>query len=171
MKRVAENRHYSILLGFAFLGAYRKERLRGVRKALGEKVWRQRKMEVAFNEGRAWHFLGLGHLAVPRYWRCLALAEEGGGSGSQGVDMSPNADDDDDDDDDEGAGADVNNDTTMQDVADPESPPEQPEIPDEATLRNEPDYSREAALSLQHMMALAGNMAEARRIGEQYLVY
>lgn len=103
MKRQAENRHYLALQGVGFFDEYRRLRLgTNKRKGKGEgvgvaegrglepEVERQRKMEVEFNEGRMWHLLGLLHLAVPAYERCLAVEElpkgtEGGGDGD--VDM------------------------------------------------------------------------------------
>ncbi|KAI9496809.1 hypothetical protein BDB00DRAFT_807244 [Zychaea mexicana] len=59
MSRKTSNRHFQILQGFYFLDKYR--RLRG------------KCQETEFNFGRAFHLLGLTHLAVPHYERVLVM--------------------------------------------------------------------------------------------------
>jgi len=54
--------------GFAFLLEYY-----GVRQKAGNHSQRQ---ESEYNVGRAYHLLGLTHLALPYYERCLALSED-----------------------------------------------------------------------------------------------
>lgn len=173
MKRVAENRHYSILLGLAFFGEYKRRRLGSVRK--GGRVWRQRRMEVAYNEARAWHFLGLAHLAMPKYERCLAIA--GGEAVPDQVDDEGPCDQHNGNTDKNGQHEDVDVTDAHADAhAEPThgtnstNEPE-PELEDESNPRDEPDYAHEAAFALQHMMVLAGNTKEARRIGERWLVF
>ncbi|KEQ69563.1 TPR-like protein [Aureobasidium namibiae CBS 147.97] len=67
MKRQSENRHWQIYQGVAFLERYVEQRL-----STGQKIHEQ---EARYNKGRAWHLLGIMHLAIPEYERCLALAE------------------------------------------------------------------------------------------------
>lgn len=69
MKRQSENRHWMVLQGLGFLGRYRRVRTRMVEE-MGREVYRQ---EAEYNIARAWHFLGLTHLAIRGYRRCLAL--------------------------------------------------------------------------------------------------
>lgn len=78
IKRQSENRHYNLMQGFSFLFAYYD-----IRKASEVAIERQ---ECEFNVGRAYHMLGLTHLAIPYYERCLQLSEEiqrVGGEGAQ----------------------------------------------------------------------------------------
>lgn len=122
---------------------------------MGSRARANRDMELEFNEARAWHQLGLMHLAVPAYERCLAVEvrqrspaatrcstttdceEEGNASGIG----KPRADDDDNDDDDD----------------------------DDECL--EPDFKREAAYALQNIFAVGGDVKAARAIGEKWLVF
>lgn len=87
MKRQSENRHWQIFQGLAFLDRYTDIRLRGGeagatgaeekgKKKRGEAPSAMERQEVEFNRGRVFHLLGLAHLAIPAYERCLALAEE-----------------------------------------------------------------------------------------------
>ncbi|KAI8393461.1 uncharacterized protein BYT42DRAFT_551117 [Radiomyces spectabilis] len=59
MQRKTDNRHLQIMQGMMFLFEYRK--LRGPNQ------------ETEYNLGRAFHLLGLTHLAVPHYERALCL--------------------------------------------------------------------------------------------------
>ena len=43
-----------------------------LRKKTGLKIHEQ---EAVYNVGRSWHLLGIMHLAIPEYEKCLALAE------------------------------------------------------------------------------------------------
>ncbi|KAL9046528.1 MAG: hypothetical protein Q9214_000653 [Letrouitia sp. 1 TL-2023] len=65
IKRQANNRHHLLALGFSFLFEYYK-----IRRASSIPAERQ---EAEYNVGRAYHLLGLPHLAAPYYGRCLAL--------------------------------------------------------------------------------------------------
>jgi general transcription factor 3C polypeptide 3 (transcription factor C subunit 4) len=67
MKRQSENRHWQIYQGLAFLNRYAE-----LRKKTGLKIHEQ---EAVYNVGRSWHLLGIMHLAIPEYEKCLALAE------------------------------------------------------------------------------------------------
>lgn len=71
MKRQSENRHYQIGQGLAFMRQYYN-----LRTAPGEgkdKCRAVHEQEAEYNVSRMWHFLGLTHLAVPGYERCLEL--------------------------------------------------------------------------------------------------
>jgi general transcription factor 3C polypeptide 3 (transcription factor C subunit 4) len=66
-KRQSENRQYQIQQGLAFLFKYYDIRTRG-KVAL-------HMQEAEFNVAMMWHSLGLLHLALPAYERCLKLSE------------------------------------------------------------------------------------------------
>lgn len=68
VKRQAENRHYEIQQGLAFLYRYKELRARD-NVALHAQ-------EAEFNVGRVWHMLGLQHLAIPSYERVLELSKK-----------------------------------------------------------------------------------------------
>ena len=65
IKRQSDNRQHLLAQGFAFLFEY--YRIRSNSDTTAEK------QEAEFNMGRAYQLLGLSHLAVPFYERCLAL--------------------------------------------------------------------------------------------------
>lgn len=67
IKRQSENRHYLIMQGFSFLYTYYHDR-----KLSDVPSERQ---EAEFNVGRAYHMLGLTHLGIPYYERCLAMSD------------------------------------------------------------------------------------------------
>lgn len=67
IKRHAENRHYLLMQGLAFLMEYYDDR-----QSTGNPCFRQ---EAEYNVGRAYHLLGLTHLAIPYYERCLELGQ------------------------------------------------------------------------------------------------
>jgi len=66
MKRQSENRQYQVQQGLAFLFRYYELRAKG-----NVAVHIQ---EAEFNIGRAWHALGLTHLALPAYERCIEMS-------------------------------------------------------------------------------------------------
>ena len=68
IKRQAENRHGQIIQGLSFLFKYLRRR-----ETSKEPVERQ---EAFFNVGRAFHMLGLQHLAVDYYEQCLDIDQE-----------------------------------------------------------------------------------------------
>lgn len=74
MKRQAENRHWSIMMGLGFLGKYKRIR-KEMAKSTGRRLYEQ---EAEYNVARAWHFLGLDHLAVGGYHKCLRIRDEMG---------------------------------------------------------------------------------------------
>lgn len=65
IKRQSGNRHHLMMQGFAFLFAYYDLRQRA--NVISEK------QEAEYNVAQAYHMLGLTHLAIPYYGRCLAL--------------------------------------------------------------------------------------------------
>jgi general transcription factor 3C polypeptide 3 (transcription factor C subunit 4) len=69
LKRQADNRHYLILQGLAFMQEYRR-----IREREGSLL--SEKQEMEFNFARVWHSLGLLHLAVDGYQRALAIGDE-----------------------------------------------------------------------------------------------
>ncbi|EFR04389.1 hypothetical protein MGYG_07396 [Nannizzia gypsea CBS 118893] len=68
LKRQSDNRHYLVMEGLAFMQEYR--RIRSQSSIL------QEKQEVEFNFARVWQLLGIGHLAVEGYQKCLEIGEE-----------------------------------------------------------------------------------------------
>ncbi|KZF24968.1 TPR-like protein [Xylona heveae TC161] len=68
LKRQSENRQYLIMQGLSFLFAYHD-----IRMASSHPSERQ---EAEFNVGNAFHLLGLNHIAIPYYERCLTIGEE-----------------------------------------------------------------------------------------------
>ncbi|KAH8909961.1 TPR-like protein, partial [Coniochaeta sp. PMI_546] len=71
LKRQAPNRQYLITQGFAFFQKYYHHRMAS--PYAGER------QEAKFNMGRAYHILGLGHLAVKYYREVLDESRERGG--------------------------------------------------------------------------------------------
>ena len=68
IKRQSGNRHHLIVQGFGFLFTYYD--LRQCADVVSGK------QEAEYNVARAYHMLGLTHLAVPFYQRCLALSDQ-----------------------------------------------------------------------------------------------
>lgn len=79
IKRQAANRHHLITQGLTFLFAYYD-----LRRRSGDASEQQ---EAEFNVARAYHMLGLTHLAIPYYERCLSCS-----NGLQEVRSSPRDD-------------------------------------------------------------------------------
>ena len=67
IKRQSGNRHHLMTQGFAFLFTYYNIRQRA---DIASEM-----QEAEFNVARAYHMLGLTHLAFPYYQRCLALSK------------------------------------------------------------------------------------------------
>ncbi len=66
LKRQADNRHQILMQGLAFLLEYYDCRRQS--SNLSEK------QEAEYNVAHAYHLLGLTHLAIPYYERCLAMS-------------------------------------------------------------------------------------------------
>ena len=71
MKRQSANRHRLITQGLTFLFCYYD--LRSTSRSSSER------QEAEFNVARTYHMLGLTHLAVPYYERCLCLGHRSHG--------------------------------------------------------------------------------------------
>ena len=67
LKRQADNRHVILMQGFAFLMDYYDSRQRSHSPS--------KRQEAEFNVARAYHLLGLTHLAIPYYERCTSLSK------------------------------------------------------------------------------------------------
>ena len=254
MKRQCENRQHAVAMAVGFFRMYRTVRLGEVEvevgaeggvdneaesgASLGESdtpsastakskarwIRSQRLMEVELNEGRFWHHLGLLHLAIPAYERCLAVAHEPPPQphtrpqadteaspprpnensacldDAMDIDIAIDTDTSLDrrgdtvmQDNDFNEGADQAGDTakdafknTAKDLAkdqandenknkpNPEPQPKpqpQPEDETEPAVEPEPDFKMEAAFALQHIWALGGDVARAREITREWLVY
>lgn len=65
-KRQSENRQFQIQQGLSFVFRYYD-----LRTEANIAVYKQ---EAEFNVGRVWHALGLTHLAIPAYERCIQLS-------------------------------------------------------------------------------------------------
>ena len=65
-KRQSDSRHHLIMQGFAFLSSYYD-----LRQASTQACERQ---EADYNVARAFHLLGLTHLAIAYYERCLGYS-------------------------------------------------------------------------------------------------
>ena len=68
IKRQSENRHYLLLQGISFLSAYYDTRRESEVPA--------ERQEAEFNVGRTYHMMGLTHLAIPHYEKCLDMDVE-----------------------------------------------------------------------------------------------
>ena len=68
MKRQALNRQFHIQQGISFINAYHRIRMESAGAAL-------ERQEAEFNVAVTWHTLGLTHLAMRAYQRCIELAE------------------------------------------------------------------------------------------------
>ncbi len=71
LKRQTDNRQHNVLQGITFLSRYYNSRKNSLRT--------EERQEAHFNMARAYHMLGLTHLAIPFYWKVL---HESSGSGS-----------------------------------------------------------------------------------------
>lgn len=151
LKRQAENRHYLILQGLSFMSLYRKVRCQGKidqeaatdgnEEAHIEDSSLSQCQEVEFNYGRVYHSLGLLHQAIPCYERVLELGER-----IQTAQKNRNAGTKKD----TGKAPDSEKDNTQHILAE--------------------DFTPEAAVALQNIYAINGNVAGAREITQKYLV-
>jgi len=246
MKRQCENRQHAVAQAVGFFGMYRRLRLAEVEvhedvkrnedenmdksvkygitpssdapiaKAKAHWVRSQRLMEVEMNEGRFWHHLGLLHLAIPAYERCLAVPmvpyphpqshphphphpqpqanptpqpapHASGPLADDAVDLDvpstinpyldPNGDTAMTDYDsvdgqvakDQTATDSIGDATSTQAIDDNNN--ETRNESDEDETEPEPDFKMEAAFALQHIWALGGDVARAREITREWLVY
>jgi len=68
LKRQIENRQHSILQGLTFIFRYYDAR--------SESQHIEERLEAHYNVARAYHMLGLVHLALPYYWKVLNEGSE-----------------------------------------------------------------------------------------------
>lgn len=66
IKRQADNRHHILMQGLAFLLEYYHDR--------GRSTSASERQEAEYNVAHAYHLLGLIHLSIPYYERCLDLS-------------------------------------------------------------------------------------------------
>jgi general transcription factor 3C polypeptide 3 (transcription factor C subunit 4) len=95
-----------------------------------------------YNVGRSWHLLGIMHLAIPEYERCLALAE---GVREEARERKRG----------EREGMRINEDEDWED--------EEEEVDPE-------EFTQEAAFALMHILAMNSNEKAAKKIADKYLV-
>ena len=180
MRRTAKDKHYHVLEGVAWLERYRKIRLkRDLKRKRARDEKNMVRMEVSYNEGRFWHLLGLSHLAVGCYERCLRVGEgrahDGEGDGDVRMRDGGSAEESDDDDgelsdvsfvddeeenraEDQDANRNTENDSSRDDGN---------SLPASAI----PSFKRTAAYALQQLLAMGGDVAGARKVGDKYLVF
>lgn len=154
LKRQAENRHYLILQGLSFMSLYRKVRCQKkidqeVNNDANEKTQTDISslsecQEVEYNYGRVYHSLGLLHQAIPCYERALELGDQIQ-SARKGKKAGSSED--------KGKA--------------PDHGEKKDETPEDILVE---DFSPEAAVALQNIYALNGNIAGARKVTEKYLI-
>ena len=147
------HRHFHVLQGVGWFGEYRRVRLASRSSEAEER--KRRRIEVEFNEGRLYHGLGLNHLAMPAYLRCLKIAQE---DEAKGFDDKTGR----------GSGLDSNAAGATEDDRDGEAITLTETGAERVTV---PDFTREAAYALQLMLAMGGDIRAARAIGEKWLVF
>jgi len=80
MQRQCENRHIQALQAITFLFEYYDARVAagesGESPTEKERVKAEMRQEAEFNVARSFHHLGLAHLAIPYYQRCLGISDE-----------------------------------------------------------------------------------------------
>jgi general transcription factor 3C polypeptide 3 (transcription factor C subunit 4) len=69
LKRQTDNRQHNILQGLTFLFRYYESRKTSLRM--------EERQEAHFNMARAYHMLGLTHLAIPFYWKVFDELSKG----------------------------------------------------------------------------------------------
>ena len=144
IKRQAENRHGLIIEGLSFLFKYLERREQST--ALVER------QEATFNVGRAFHMLGLAHLAIPYYERCLEISGEmqkdrGARTGESGKVVQEDAD----------------GDAVLPDAGNAEDGKG-------AEDEYKEDFAMEAAYALQVIWLASENVEQAMEITEKWLV-
>ncbi|KAI9670277.1 MAG: transcription factor TFIIIC subunit tfc4 [Alyxoria varia] len=193
-RRTAKDKHYHVLEGVAWLERYRKIRLkRDLKRKKGRNERSMVRMEVLYNEGRFWHLLGLGHLAVGCYERCLRVGEGAAHDHDEDGDVRMEnegfAEDDDDeqlsdvslveDDEEEEDGEDspdanrttngqyINHTGNIRADENGSSTDDGKDLPASAIT----SFKRTVSYTLQQLLAMGGDVQGARRIGDKYLVF
>jgi len=140
LKRQSSNRHHLLVQGFSFLFAYYD--FRKVSQIPSER------QEGEFNVARAYHMLGLTHLAIPFYERVLRISEEmgegegGGGREGEGRDGGKG-----------GEGGEGGEETEGRDRG-----------------NGGEDFATEAAFALQGIWAAGGEVDLAQKLTEKWLL-
>ena len=154
LKRQSLNRHAHVMQGLSFLFRYRE-----LRMASGNLAERQ---EVEFNTGRAFHMLGLEHLALPYYRNVLEIGEEirKGWEEDEVAEQQRQQ-----------PGGEVD----MADGADTAGtePRSERDLGTKASRQKDQsreDFTLDAAYALQDLYAMAGNTRAAQAIVEKYMV-
>ncbi|KAJ5746656.1 hypothetical protein N7520_011838 [Penicillium odoratum] len=138
-KRQSENRHYLIMQGLSFLNAYRRVRMK-------PGTLLQERQEMEFNFARAYHGLGLGHLAIEGYENVLKLGEKIQAKTKE---------------------ASVPMDGTDVVMGEADQPLQGPA---EVSQKFVEDFTREAAYALQCLHTLGGNAQAAKAVTDTWLV-
>lgn len=149
MKRQSENRHYLIMQGLSFMQEYRR-----VREKEGTLI--QERQEMEFNFARVYHSLGLAHLAVEGYKRVLTIGEQ---IRSMQAPSKPEHQPEPSED----------HDVAMEDEAETNGTTT-PRRHDQPDRKNIEDFSSEAAMALQTIYALSGDLLAAKEVTEKWLV-
>ncbi|KAJ5921729.1 Tetratricopeptide-like helical [Penicillium verhagenii] len=134
LKRQSENRHYLIMQGLSFMTKYRQVRMKT------ETL--QERQEMEFNFARAYHGLGLGHLAIGGYEKVLQLGRKIQAKASASID---------------------DNDVVMGEA-------DQSTHQAEVSEKFVEDFTREAAYALQCLHTLGGDEKAAKAVTEKWLV-
>lgn len=105
---------------------------------------------MEFNFARVWHLLGLAHLAIEGYQRVLALGEQIQTESQNKIPqpLTTNADPAD------------SSDVVKEDT----------HHAGQVGIRFVEDFSREAAVALQNIFALSGDLESAREVTSKFLV-
>jgi len=149
LKRQSENRHYLIVQGLSFMHEYRR-----VREKEGSLL--QERQEMEFNFARVWHTLGLAHLAVEGYHRVLALGEQIQLESQRRLEKQKES-------------------VVAEAEAEEEEEADGMRMDiEEQGSKKEPffveDFTREAAVALQTIYALSGDLSAAKEVTEKYLI-
>lgn len=178
LKRQSENRLAQIQIGISFLKRYKTlrenqdfENVKRKGKAIMKNTYANRddttggnnglpisiiKREIDFNEGRFWHMLGLMHLAISAYRRCLEAGRacETNNSTKTAVHCGPDAPDD----------SSVKSDNICKVNHQAEDKGGEKSFP----IDN--GYAKEAAFALQLIYIMGGDLQAANKITEEWLL-
>lgn len=159
MKRQSVNRHWQVYQGLAFLDRYTDIRRResssgdgGQEEGTKEAVVLQ---EVEYNRGRVFHLLGLTHLAVPAYERCLELAEEMERDKATAGART-------------GGRTDHGGEEVREEMGEEEE--QEREQEEEEARAEQEEFTQEAAFALAAVFNLADNHVAARAVTKRWLV-
>lgn len=141
LKRQSDNRHFQVIQGLSFMHEYRR-----IREQPGTSLSERQEME--FNFARVWHALGLSHLAVEGYQRVIQIGEQI--ETARKLKLTPTNENR------VTAGASQNdkNDDRTANITEP-------------FVEN---FISEAAVALQTIFGLSGDLLSARSITEKYLI-